>query len=282
MGKPRADGSLRTATMVIAGLLGLSAVLACPAQAGWQDLLKGVQQASGISGHSESGSSGGAQAAGLAALSNSETVQGLKQTLGNAVESSVRQLGKSGGYLNKANVRIPLPDTLARTEKLLRQAGQGQRVDDFVKSMNSAAEHAVVDAAPILGDAVRDLSFEDAKGILTGGDRAATEYLQRVSKGPLLAKFRPVVEQSMSRSGVTRYYKQLMAKAGGSGQQLMGLASQFLGKDVTDIDAYVTEKTLDGLFTTLGEQEAAIRSNPARWGTDVLKKVLGSVPKRLP
>lgn len=264
-------------------------------QAGWQDLLKGAQDAlpiatpgssggassdsTGQSGQASSpassipgfGSSLGGSA--VAALSDSEVASGLKETLGNAVETSVRELSKTGGYLNKANVRIPLPGALAKTEGLLRKAGQGKAVDEFVTSMNSAAEQAVAESAPILGDAIRNLSFADAKAILQGGETAATDYLRRVSSSRLTARFRPLVETATDKVGVTGYYKQLMTQA----KPYMGFASQFVGQDVGDLDAYVTQGTVDGLFTTLAEQERQIRSNPGRWSSNLLQKVLGAV-----
>lgn len=231
-----------------------------PLQAGFSDMLDSLKGA--VTGQG-SGTTPGA----AAALSNDDMVAGLKEALGQGTQYAVKQLGKEGGYLDNARVRIPMPKSLAWVEKSLRTLRQDRLADEFVASMNHAAEQAVPEAAAIFGDAIRQMTLEDARGILGGPDDAATQYFRRTTSAALTAKMRPIVEQATARTGVTSSYKNMMSKAGG----LSGLMSP----DVTDLDGYVTDKTLDGLFLMVAEEEKRIRENPLARSTDLLKKVFG-------
>ncbi|MGB5260122.1 MAG: DUF4197 domain-containing protein [Gammaproteobacteria bacterium] len=197
-----------------------------------------------------------------------EMIAGLKEALNMGTQYAVNNLGKDGGFLDNDKVRIPMPSSLAWIEKTLRTLRQEKLADEFVASMNHAAEQAVPEAATIFGEAIQNMSLDDARGILTGPDDAATQYFRRTTSDALTAKMRPIVEQSISRTGVTSNYKNMMAKAG-------GLTSLF-SKDTTDLDGYVTEKTLDGLFVMVAEEEKRIRENPLARTTNLLKKVFGS------
>ena len=201
--------------------------------------------------------------------SDSEMIAGLKEALGKGTQYAVDSLGREGGFLDNPRVRIPMPDSLAWIEKTLRTLRQDRLADEFVASMNHAAEQAVPEAAAIFGDAIRDMSLEDARGILTGPDDAATQYFRRTTSDALTTKLRPIVEQATSRTGVTSNYKSMMDKAGGLG----GL----LSSDTTDLDGYVTDQTLDGLFLMVAEEEKRIRENPLARTSDLLKKVFGSL-----
>jgi hypothetical protein len=212
----------------------------------------------------------GAGTAGVAStLSNDEMISGLKEALGQGTRFAVDQLGREGGFLDNAKVRIPMPKSLAWVEKSLRTLRQDRLADEFVASMNHAAERAVPEAAEIFGDAIRQMSLEDARGILSGPDDAATQYFRRTTSDALTAKMRPIVEQATAQAGVTSSYKNMMSKAGGLTSLLSG--------DATDLDGYVTEKTLDGLFLMVAEEEKRIRENPLARSTDLLKKVFGSL-----
>ena len=200
--------------------------------------------------------------------SDGEMVAGLKEALNKGTQFAVDNLGKEGGFLDNPKVRIPMPDSLAWIEKTLRTLRQDKLADEFVASMNHAAEQAVPEAAAIFGDAIKGMSLEDARGILTGPDDAATQYFRRTTSDALTAKMRPIVEQATSRTGVTSNYKNMVDKAGG--------LSSLLSKDTTDLDGYVTEKTLDGLFLMVAEEEKRIRENPLARSTDLLKKVFGA------
>lgn len=197
-----------------------------------------------------------------------EMVSGLKEALNKGTRFAVENLGKDGGFLNNDRVRIPMPESLSWVEKTLRTLRQDRLADEFVASMNHAAEQAVPEAAAIFGDAIQTMTLDDAKGILTGPDDSATQYFRRTTSDALTAKMRPIVEQATSRTGVTSNYKSMTEKAG-------GLASMF-SKDTTDLDGYVTQKTLDGLFLMVAEEEKRIRENPLARSSDLLKKVFGA------
>ena len=212
--------------------------------------------------------------AGLA-LDDSQIVAGLKEALGNGVKQAVNNLGKADGFLKDVNVRILLPEGLKKVDRSMRLLGQGQLVDQFVTTMNRAAEQATPMAAEVLGDAVRKMSIADARSILTGTNNAATQFFRRTSETNLHSRLLPIVQKATASAGVTGAYKQMIAKA--------GIAGQFLGSDVVDVDAYVTRKSLDGLFLKISDEEKRIRDNPAARTTDLLQKVFGkSVPVKAP
>ena len=243
-------------------LAGLTAVLLTTGtlHAGLSDMLDKLK--GGVTGASPAGT------AATSALSNDEMIAGLKEALGKGTQYAVNNLGKEGGFLNNANVRIPMPKSLAWVEKTLRTLRQDKLADEFVASMNHAAERAVPEAAAVFGDAIQQMTLEDARGILSGPDDAATQYFRNTTSDTLTAKMRPIVEQATTATGVTSSYKNMMSRAGGMTSLLSG--------DATDLDGYVTEKTLDGLFLMVAEEEKRIRQNPLARSTDLLKKVFGS------
>jgi hypothetical protein len=165
---------------------------------------------------------------------------------------------------------------------LARQLGQGDKVDAFELSMNRAAEKAVPQVADIFGDAIRKMTLQDARGILTGGDHAATDFFRRVAGDALAARIRPIVAEATDRVGVTQKYKALTATGGGAFggvlDSLGGLGGDKAGGKGSplDLDDYVTARTLDGLFTVIGEQEQSIRRNPAARTSELLRKVFGN------
>jgi hypothetical protein len=214
------------------------------------------------------GGDGGGDSAVAAALSNDEVVAGLKQALEKGTEYAVKHLGKADGFFANQSVKIPMPDKLQTVEKTLRQLGQDKYADEFVLTMNRAAEEAVPLTLDILKKGVTSMTIEDAKGILNGPDNAATEYLRKVGGEQMRARIAPIVSAATDRTGVTRQYKQLFDK--------MGFLNQVLDPDDYDIDKYVTGKTMDGLFFMIAEEEKKIRENPVERTTDLLKKVFGS------
>jgi len=237
------------------------------AQAGWGDLLDVFKEPAQAPAQPTDGQAPGPAAA--SQPSDSETIAGLREALRKGTEYAVSSLGKEGGFLNNAQVRIPMPSSLSWVEKTLRTLRQDRLADEFVESMNAAAEQAVPEAAAIFGDAINQMSLDDARGILTGPDDAATQYFSRTTSDALTAKMRPIVEQATSRTGVTSNYKNMTAQAGGLTSMLSG--------DATDLDGYVTEKTLDGLFLMIAEEEQRIRENPLARSSDLLQKVFGSI-----
>lgn len=243
----------------VIGLLTIGVLaISVSVSAGWEDMLKGATD-------SLKGSGGGGQVSGL---TSAEMNGGLKEALAVGAERAIKGLSRPGGYLNDPSVRIPLPGALEKTEKILRMMGQDEKVDEFITTVNRAAERAIPKASKIVGNAVRDMTIADAQKILTGPDDSATQYFRRKTGKPLTAAMLPIVKRATESAGVTSAYKSMIDKAGPAGS-LMG--------DSLDLDAYVTEKTLDGLFLKLAAEEKAIRTNPVARSTDLLKKVFGAV-----
>lgn len=203
---------------------------------------------------------------GKSGLSEAKIGNGLKEALKVATQNTVNLTGQKDGYFANQAIKILMPKKLGRLEKPLRMVGYGPQVDEFVLSMNRAAERAAPSAKKIFGDAVAQMTFDDAKKVLNGGDTAATDYFKGKTTDKLTAAFRPVVEKSMNEVGVTRKYKEMVGRYD---------AIPF-SKDIAfDPDQYVVEKAMDGLFYVLGQEEKKIRSNPAARVNDLLKEVFG-------
>lgn len=203
-----------------------------------------------------------------AVLDNSQIVAGLREALAQGTTRAVNQLGRNDGFWQDPAVRIPLPGPIAGIEKTLRQLGQGARVDEFHLTLNRAAERAVPQVADIFGNAVRQMSVADARAILEGQPDAATRYFQRVSTDALRQKILPIVQNATTQVGLTQDYKSLMTRA--------GPLLQMAGKSVPDLDTYVTDRALDGLFTTIAAEEKCIREQPAARTSEILRTVFGS------
>lgn len=247
----------------VAAVLGLALAIAPGTAAAqkWKDMLKKA------TGQSSSQASN---------LPDSDVAAGLKEALANGTTKAINTLGHSGGFSDNPKVRIPLPGALDKAGKLARQMGQGEKVDAFQLSLNRAAEKAVPEVADIFGDAIRKMTLKDAQGILAGGDHAATDYFRRVAGDALAQRIQPIVGKATDSVDVTSKYKALTSGSAGNG--LGGMLSKLGGKgdtDSLDLDKYVTDKTIDGLFTEIGDQEKAIRTDPAARSTDLLKKVFG-------
>ncbi len=211
-----------------------------------------------------------ALAVGIADLSSKDTASGIKEALSKGAEVAVSQLGKSNGFMGNARVKIPLPDSLQQVEGMMRQFGMGKQADELVETMNRAAESAVVEAKPILLNAVKGMSFDDAKAILSGGDDAATQYFKRKTSAPIGEKFLPIVKKATAKVQLADKYNQYAGKAA-----KFGLVD---AKDA-NLDAYVTQKTLDGLYLMIAEQEKSIRKDPVGAGSSMLQKVFGAIGK---
>ncbi len=193
---------------------------------------------------------------------------GLKEALSNGVRFAIDNLGRENGFLDNVDVKIPVPRSLKNIEKALRFAGQGQRVDNFVGAMNHAAEKAVPVAVNVFVDSIKQMTFTDAKNILfSGQDDAATQFFRRTTEDTLREKFRPIVEKFTNETGVTQEYKRMMDKA--------GFMAMLVGNDAKDLDGYVTEKALDGLFYMVAQEEKNIRKDPIGRTTSILRKVFG-------
>jgi len=200
-------------------------------------------------------------------LTNDEIVKGLKEALEIGTSTAVKTVSKTDGYLKNPLIKIPLPENVQKVEKLLRATGFGNQVDEFELSMNRAAERAAPEAKNIFWDAIKQMTFTDAGEILEGQDNAATLYFKDKTSGRLQEIFKPITHQAMSEVGATSHYQSLDNKI---------KTIPFADKMSFDLDQYVTDKALDGLFLMLAEEEKKIRQDPAARATDLLKKVFGS------
>lgn len=201
-----------------------------------------------------------------AALSEGDAASGVRAALERGALAAVGLLGRQDGFLGNPKVRIPLPGALEDAAKLLRAAGQGKRVDELVTAMNRAAEAAVPEAKSLFVDTVRQMSVEDALGIVRGGDTSVTDFFARKTRTPLGAKFLPIVTRATEKVQLAERYNAVAAKATGLGLLRGGQAS---------IQQYVTGKALDGLYLMVGEEEKKIRADPVKTGSAILKKVFG-------
>ena len=198
-------------------------------------------------------------------LSDEKIGSGLKEALKIGTENAVGLTGKTDGYFLNQAIKILMPEKLQTLEKGLRVVGYGPQIDQFVLSMNRAAEQAAPSAKKIFWDAIGEMTFQDVRKIWSGNETAATDYFKGKTTDRLTAAFRPVVDKAMNEVGVTRQYKELVGKYE---------SIPFVKKETFDIDGYVVTKALDGLFHMVGEEERKIRTNPQARVTDLLKEVL--------
>lgn len=229
------------------------------AHAGWQDTLNNIKQSLG-------GSSGHAT---VVPLSNETIVEGLKQALNQGIDTSTKTLGKENGFLGDATVRILMPKSLSKVESGLRKIGQDKVADNFINTMNRAAEQAVPKTTDILIAAVKNMTLTDAVNILKGEPDAATQYFKRTTTPHLRTAIKPIVQTATSSVGVTDAYKKMIGKA--------GFLAKYVDKDSLDIDQYITDKAIDGLFIKIAVEEKRIREDPVARTTDLLRNVFGSL-----
>lgn len=201
-------------------------------------------------------------------ITNSDATSGLRAALEKGAVVAVSALGKADGFFGNDKVKIPLPDSLKRYEKLMRGVGMGKYADELVLTMNRAAEAAVPEARKLLVDAVKKMSVQDAKGVLTGGDTAGTEYFKRTTSDPLRARFLPIVQAATKKVKLAEKYNQYAEK---------GAKFGLVSKEHANLDNYVTQKALDGLFVMVAEEERKIRQDPVKAGSDIIRKVFGAL-----
>lgn len=209
------------------------------------------------------------QGAGLGQKSgpgNEQIIAGLKEALSIGTGNAVTATSKTNGYFGNQAIKILMPEKIRKVADVLGKVGYQKEVDDFVLSMNRAAEKAAPQAKAIFIDAIRQMTVDDARKILDGGDTAATEYFKAKTSGKLYEAFQPIVSSSMNEVGTTRSYKEMMGQY---------TALPFASAESLDLDRYVTNKSLDGLFYLVGQEEIKIRKDPAARVTDLLKTVFG-------
>lgn len=236
--------------LVVFLLIGLATIQPTPTYGQLTDILKGIRKA--LKG-------GG--------LSESTIIQGLREALTIGTGNAVANVSRLDGYFKNPKIRIPLPEKIQKVEGILRTVGYGPEVDAFELSMNRAAERAAPEAKALFVNAIKQMTISDARKILQGRDNEATLYFENKTRGRLHDLFEPVVHGALSKVGVTRLYQQLDAKV---------RAIPFAEKISFDLDEYVTDKGLDGLFFMVAEEERKIRQDPVARVTDLLEEVFGS------
>ncbi len=219
------------------------------------EIKKKVENVSGTPSSSES------------SLSNEEVIQGLKEALSVGAKNAASLASKINGYYGNPKIRIPFPPDAQKVKNVAESLGMKKVVDDFVKTLNRAAEEAAKEAVPIFVDAIKQMTIQDGFKILKGPDDAATQYLRQKTTAPLTAKFRPVVHQALQKVNVTKYWNPIITRYN---------QVPLVTRVNPDLDAYVTEKGLDGLFYLIAKEEKKIRENPAARVTELLRRVFGS------
>ncbi|CAN5162734.1 DUF4197 domain-containing protein [soil metagenome] len=199
-------------------------------------------------------------------LSTQEVASGLKEALTKGISEGAEAASRVDGFLGNPNIRIPLPPEIQKIESRLRQVGMGSEVDRFITTLNRGAEQAAAEAKPIFISAIRSMTIQDAWDILRGENNAATQYLRRTTSDQLTEKFSPVIQKSLEQVNATRYYGDLVSTY----NRIPGVQ-----KINEDLNAYATERALDGLFFLVAQEEANIRENPAARTTDLLRRVFG-------
>ena len=209
-----------------------------------------------------------AAAAQLDRLTNQDAASGLRAALEKGTGVAVDLLGKTDGFLGNGAVKIPLPDSLKKYENLMRRVGMGKYADELILTMNRAAEAAVPEAKKLFVDSIRKMSVQDAKGILTGGQTSGTDYFRRTTTDPLRERFLPIVKKATARVKLAEKYNQYAQK---------GVQFGLVKKEQANLDDYVTQKALDGLFFMVAEEEKKIRQDPVKAGSDIIRKVFGAL-----
>ena len=201
-------------------------------------------------------------------ITRQDATAALKAALEKGSVAAAANLGRVDGFLSNPQVKIPLPESAQRAEHMLRRVGMGKYADELIVTLNRAAEQAVPQAKGVFVDSVKKMSVQDAKGILTGGDTAGTEYFRRSTRVELHKRFLPIVEKATARVQLAQKYDQYADKA---------VAVGMLKREDADLDEYVTQKALDGLYLMVAEEEKKIRKDPVGTGSAIIKKVFGAL-----
>jgi len=211
-----------------------------------------------------------AHAGPLDQFSQADLSKGLKDSLQHGALAAVSKLGQENGFFSNAKVKIPLPKPMQQAAKMMRAFGMKKQADDLLLSMNRAAEAAMPEAKELFVAAVRNMSVQDAKGIFSGGEDSATRYFRKATEAPLRGKFLPIVVKAIEKIGLAQKYNAIAAKA-----SKLGLVNE----NESNVENYVTQKALDGLFVMIADEEKAMRANPVKAGTGIAKKIFDVLRK---
>lgn len=203
-------------------------------------------------------------------LTTAEVAEGLKEALVNGISKGSDQVSQLDGYFKNPEIKIPFPPDVKKVEDRLRQLGLGGEVDKFVMTLNRGAEDAAKEAKPIFIAAIKQMTIEDAWGILKGDPDAATQYLKRTTSPLLKEKFRPVIQNSLDKVNATKYYGEIITRYN---------SIPLVQKVNPDLNEYATDLAMQGLFTMIAKEEKNIRENPVARTTELLKRVFGSTTK---
>lgn len=214
-----------------------------------------------------SATTAGSNSGAVSNLSEQETNDGLKLALNQGVSKAVSLLGGTDGFMGNKEVKIPLPDSLKKIEKGMRLVGMGNQADELILKMNRAAEQAVPEAKALLTNAVKQMSVTDAKNILTGPQDAATQYFKKTTASDMAAKFLPIVQKATAEVQLADTYNKYAE---------MGSKFGVIKKEDANINQYVTQKALDGVYLMIAKEESAIRQDPMGQASSLLKKVFGA------
>ncbi len=223
----------------------------------WQNVATSVLQSGGVGGASSS----------VSALSVAQITEGLKEALSLGSRNVTTQLGQAGGFNLDPKIRIPLPDTLQKVHTALSAVGMGGMTADLETRMNAGAEEAAKQAYPLFLDAIKQMTIADARSILSGQQDAATQYLRKTMGVALEGKINPIVQSTLAQAGAMKAYDGVMGQYA---------ALPFVSNAKTDLNNYVTAKAMDGIFYYVAREEAAIRQNPAKRTTEILRTVFGA------
>lgn len=201
-------------------------------------------------------------------ITSREAAAGLKAALEKGASAAVASLGRTDGFLGNPQVKIPLPESLQRAERLMRRFGMGAQADELILTLNRAAEAAVPEARQLLVDSVRKMTVQDAKGILQGGETAGTDYFRRSTEVELHRRFLPIVKRATAKLGLAQRYNEYAER---------GAAFGLVSQEDANLDDYVTRKAMDGLFVMVAEEERKIRQDPVGAGTALIRKVFGAL-----
>jgi hypothetical protein len=205
-----------------------------------------------------------------AELTQKDASAGVKAALERGADIAVQLLGKQDGFWGNDKVRIPLPEWISKAERALKMIGKGRDIDDLKLGINRAAEQAVPQAKKLLSDAVKSMTLQDAKAIVSGGDNSVTTFFKDKTAKPLNDKFLPIVTGVTDRIGLAKQYNSLAGQV-----EQTGLVK--LKPEQRKVETHVTAKALDGLYYMIGEEEKKIRKDPVAAGSDILRRVFGAV-----
>ena len=201
-------------------------------------------------------------------ITRQDATAALKTALEKGSVAAVANLGRVDGFLGNPQVKIPLPESAQRAERVMRRVGMGKYADELITTMNRAAESAVPEARALFVDSVKKMTVQDAKGIISGGETAGTECFRRTTREQLHKRFLPIVQRATARVDLAQKYDQYAERAAGVG---------LLRKEDADLDEYVTQKALDGLYLMVAEEEKKIRKDPVGTGSAIIRKVFGAI-----